>query len=358
LVVCVAFLCGMLLLSFFVNYLDEAYETISVGYSEEVDYGVDNDIESPESGQPVISGDCGAVCRAIDRGLDFLHVSQLDYGEFVSYMCSASEECGLDSSPFATALVLQAIEGIDDQRVTEMRGLGLDFLLSEEEEGLWRYWSSRNPKNHLIPPDLDDTSVVSRLLKASGMAFEDNIGRIMDNKDEEGLFLTWVSDGDNDVDCVVNANVLAYLGYSDPKVCAYVNAAIEEGIDCSHYYLSDSALFYMVSRAFREGVDCFRESGGIISESLYAIQRPDGSFGSDLETALSANALMNFGHHGEKLDLAIEWLLGKQGKDGSWNAEFFYKGPRDCEDCSYWKSKELSTAIALEALWTYLKISA
>src|SRR5207237_1773965 len=97
--------------------------------------------------------------------------------------------------------------------------------------GLWRHWARDHPQYHPLPPDLDDTSCASAALLRAGRAFPDNRKLLLGNRNRRGLFyrrkltpaqfrhplVTYfffrrTSAKPFDVDAVVNANVLFYLG--------------------------------------------------------------------------------------------------------------------------------------------------
>jgi len=295
-----------------------------------------------------------SVNDAISRAILFLDDDQMDYGEFKSYVCSDAlmRKCNFDSSPFVTTLILYSIRNVKDEEVAGMVNKAVDFLLSEQEGGVWRYWTSRNNKH--IAPDLDDTSTASFILQLNNVTFEDNRQIIQNNKNEDGLFYTWIQDEQNDIDCIVNTNVLLYLGQNDPVVCSYLNRAMLANILCSHYYTSRLSQIYMYSRAYENNITCLGEHKGKIIEEVLRFQRNDGTFGDDLHTALALNALQNYGYAGKEVHTGITLLLSKQNKDGSWDSSIFYKGPKDCTDnCLYWQSPALTTALAVESLKKY-----
>jgi hypothetical protein len=281
------------------------------------------------------------INQSIGRGLDFLQGAQLDHGEFSTYGCEDHEMtlCEFDSSPFVTAQVLYSIKDIGDMRADRMAASGADFLISEKESvGIWRYWSSRNSKE--IEPDLDDTAVISYVVTQRQIPL-DNVNVFENNRKDE-LFMTWIGVADNDVDCVVNANVLLYLGDRYQGVCTYINDAIAKGEGCSTYYPDQLALYYAVSRA--KNVSCLRENRDTVVRRIISQEPADA-----LQAALTANTLMNFGYKGRELDAAIESLVREQRSDGSWPRVQFYLGP-----APFYGSEELTTALSVEALNKYL----
>ena len=291
--------------------------------------------------------------KSINKAIDFLYENQLDYGEFKTYACSDEEmkNCYFDSSPFITTFVLYSTKDIKNEKTEIMKNKAINFLLSEQEPGgIWRYWSSKNEKHLELNPDLDDTSTISFILKLYNISFEDNIDIIKKNRNNENLFNTWINKKDNDVDCVVNANVLLYLGQNDAPVCSYINNAIISNISCSLYYPSKLSLFYMVSRASLYNITCFKYSKETIITSTLALQKQDGPFGNDLDTAFALNTLLNLNYQGSEIVYGVESLLKNQAADGSWNPYSFFIGP-----APYYGSRELTTSISIEAMQKYLE---
>lgn len=286
------------------------------------------------------------ITQSIQKALEFLYHNQLDDGEFKTYACRDVNmyDCEFDSSPFVTTFALYALEGIEDDKVKIITQKAIKFLLSEQEQGgIWRYWTSKNPKT--LPPDLDDISTISFVLQRHHVSFDDNLALINRNRNGDNLFLTWLgTEFENDIDCVVNTNVLLYLGENDPAVCAYINAMIREDKFSSRYYLDKLSFFYTISRAFNQNIRCLGKNRKLIIDQVRRSQKQDGSFGNDLETALALNTLLNFDYNGDEIVSGIERLLQHQDRGGFWNREAFFSGY-----APYYGSEELTTAIVIEA---------
>ncbi len=303
--------------------------------------------------------------ETVSKALDFLLKNQLRHGEFRTY---ASPDSAMryvlhfDSSPFVTTFVLYSLDFVDDGRVHEITKKGLDFLLEEEEgSGLWRYWTSLNEKR--IDPDLDDISCISFLLKRHGVRFGSNLRAIYRNRNGKGVFLTWIRDpgstNPNDIDCVVNANVLLYLGENEQTrgACGFLRDVIvaNRELESSVYYVDLNVIYYMISRALFQGVSCLESVQDTMTSRLHALQEPDGSFGNDLATASAVCALFNLGAPPDSMtEKAIATLLAHQKWDGSWPAVAFYAAR---EDNVWWGSEELTTAICIEALARYRSLT-
>ncbi len=324
----------------------------------------------------------------IARGLDFLRRSQLPTGEFRCYMSTdhaLERDAVVDSSPFPTALVAYSL-GFAEEAKDMLERCARFFLREMEGRGLWRYWTKRHQYHSVIPPDLDDIACVSYVLRRQGVEFPDNVPLVLANRDGRGLFQTWVTprwrmpasraflraalpqllspaklyyfwklneSGPADVDCVVNANVLFYLGagrWSRPVV-DYLLDSLRRGAEdcCDKWHLNRFTFYYAVSRNFHAGLD---ELGAAREESVARIAasaRADGSIGENaLDTALAACALLYWKSDAPELERAIHFLLSAQRVDGAWpRAVLYYGGPKKFYG---WGSEELTTGFCLEAL--------
>lgn len=329
------------------------------------------------------SGELGRaeIERSISKAIDFLYQSQLPHGEFKTVASPDQEmrdKCVLDSSPFATSLVLYSLRSVSSPKVREMTANALRFLEEEMEgPGLWRYWSSRNQRHRLLPPDLDDTCCISFILERNQRPLPANRDIILANRNRQGAFYTWLaprsgstsspvadvgdvlnpeallmvalSGGMDDVDCVVNANVLLYLGDSEDTKAAVdylVDVVLKEKEDgCSRFYPDRLSFYYMLSRAYREGVSSLDSVRVSVIERVVRAQDRDGSFGSELLTALAVCTLLNFDSLTSQLHQAVAYLLRAQREDGSWPRTPMYLGP-----APYYGSQDLTTALCVEAL--------
>jgi len=258
-----------------------------------------------------------------------------------------------DSSVFVTTFVLYSIAGIDCPRKTMMTKKGISFLSGElRGSGLLQYYSSKNIRS--IGFDLDDTACASVALQRSHplVICGQNVEYLIENRNEADLFYTWVGDAavQNDVDSVVNANVVFYLGDRDEtrSACQYLIDTIEDNRegDSHRYYLDDMTLYYAVSRAYAHGASSLSGAREAIIEKVLQRSEDDGSFGDELATACAVCSLANFEYNGvAKLRDAARHLEGRQRTNGSWRRVAMYRQPG-----MYYGSEELTTALCLEAL--------
>ncbi len=269
--------------------------------------------------------------------------------------------------------------------MAELTGAALDFLeASMAPNGVWRYWTETHPQYGSIPPDLDDTCCASAALRRFGRSPPDNEEVILANRNRAGLFYTWVVPRPSlvrsgkhwrvalrnapisrprlnfwrlteaspwDVDCVVNANILFYLGDGAEArpVAEYLIRAVEDGRagSCDKWHRNACASYYAISRAYASGV----ASLAPVREALAA--RAEAALGrldrlAAAEVALCVCALLNLSRGGAASDAGVAHLAGTQAPDGSWPAfALYWGGPR--RDYG-WGSEALTTGLCVEAL--------
>jgi hypothetical protein len=258
-----------------------------------------------------------------------------------------------DSSVFVTTFVLYSIARIDCPCRTTMTKKAISFLTEEMRgPGLFQYYTSKNANS--IEFDLDDTACASVALQQSHhlVAGGRNVEYFLESRNEAGLFYTWVGDTapENDIDSVVNANVVFYLGDRDEtrSACRYLIDTIESGreSDSYYYYLNDMTLYYAVSRAYAHGASSLAGAKKPIMEKIVLRSKGDGSFGDELATACAVCSLINFGYKDFiRLRHAARYLEEQQSANGSWRRVAMY-----CQPGRYYGSEELTTSLCLEAL--------
>jgi hypothetical protein len=295
------------------------------------------------------------LAPSVRLGLRYLHDHQLPYGEFRTYASPSMNMrvTSFDSSVFVTTFVLYSIARIDCPRRKTMTKKAISFLSEEMRgPGLFQYYTSKNANS--IGFDLDDTACASVALQQSHslVAGGRNVEYFLENRNEAGLFYTWVGDTaqENDIDSVVNANVVFYLGDRDEtrSACRFLIDTIESGRerDSYHYYVDNLTLHYAVSRAYAHGAPSLAGAKEAIIEKVLLRSKDDGSFGDELATACAVCCLVNFGYkHVTRLKDAARYLQEQQSADGSWRREAMF-----CQPGRYYGSEELTTALCLEAL--------
>jgi hypothetical protein len=218
-----------------------------------------------------------------------------------------------------------------------------DFLRSEmDNHGLWRHWTRDHPHQAQLPPDLDDTSCASAALERAGDPGPPNREILLANRDRSGLFFTWIaprprwtgaahrrvtlpqllhlptlflffrrtSADPDDVDAVVNANVLFYLGRiaETQPVVEHLLRILREGREtqCDKWYENAFAVWYFFSRALARSEP---EATDIIERRIAGMAP-----GNVLDAALAANSLLNIGRRPP--NTLIDLLLASQLPSG------------------------------------------
>jgi hypothetical protein len=328
-----------------------------------------------------------AIESAISRGSAFLRSRQLASGELpvlTATDAAMSGEATPDLCVFPTAVAAYCLSFVPE--AADVYAKTLDFLLREcDDRGLWRHRSLANPYHAYLPPDLDDTANASAALSRAGRSFPPNRKRLLRNRDRRGLFYTWrvglrelrkartlyaiftrSSPQLRDVDAVVNAAVLLYLGPSleTAPVISYLALILgrAEEAHSDKWYDRLAAIYYFFSRALATVPHARAELRMIASRVRNLFK--DGSIdGEPLDTALGAAALLNCG---EEVDAnAIAFLISTQMTSGGWRrAALYHGGERRTHGAVVrdpmklrWGSEELTTAFCLEALARYAAAS-
>ncbi len=334
------------------------------------------------------------MSTAADRGAAFLAARQLPSGQFpVEATFHSRQATTADQSLFATTHIMYSLDFVPGHLARGMIARGLDYFSAEMTgRGLWRYWNrdaewGGRKISAFIPADLDDTANVSYLLRRHGVPFPDNRPLIALNRNRAGLYYTWLmlrpartmsarywltmlreltlqratlfwkttEAGYLDIDGVVNANVLLYLGEC-PETAPIIDWLIEivrtaREATCDKWYRDAFSLYYALSRNYRAGV---RTLGVVVPEILARLRGAAAASGqigeNSLQTALAVNTMLNLGVEADAALVvrALDYLLDTQSAGGSWpTAPYYYGGPKKAVS---WGSPELTTGLCLEAL--------
>lgn len=297
----------------------------------------------------------------LDRALTFLCWNQHGDGEVPVYVSSErtmSEQGRFDSNVFGTAIVLHAVRSVRDHRAARVRRRAASFLLRwRESDGLWRFWTPKADRR--IDPDVDVIAVVAAALREHDPALDAIVPyeRIMECRDRNGLFKTWVREASatNDVDAVVNANVLWCVGRRDGTARAQefvIECLRSPSPEVVHpYYDKVTSLCYAAARAL--GTDGLPEAAGqMIVDRLEEFWRDEPS--ADVaDLAMSIAALRSVDAKSRRRCAGlIERLAPMQREQGEWGRSPMWNGPEwPAPRALWWGSECLSTAIAIEALY-------
>lgn len=332
---------------------------------------------------------------AVARGLAFLAARQLPNGGFslrYGFDVASDDTVADDHALFGTVLIAGSLSACGDPAAEPMLDRAVARLHSlMEPGGVWRHWAPEEPRHHVVAPDADDTACISVLLRERGIPFPDNRPILLACRDWYGRFYTWflfrwllrwpprreprlaliglkrwrhpfaartlwtTTPADPpDVDAVVNANVLRYLGDGPwaPVVVEWLVDVFRRRVDhaSDKWYRGTCTFAWAVARAAKAGVrglDAIRDETG---ERLAGMQAEDGRIGEGaLETALAICALSDWDVRPRERAAACAFLEATQAADGSWPAApMYYAGPK--LELPRWGSRELTTGFCVEAL--------
>lgn len=331
--------------------------------------------------EPAASLDGLSARHAVARGLAFLGEAQRPNGEFASYRWIPSEgDPALEEfgSPFTTATILVALQGVEAPQAAQIRRRGVEFLRGVRDgQGLWRFFLRHDGQLDLVPPDTDDTAVAAAALRREGVAVRGVADALARCVDRRGRLMAWLfGSGDctpspserafyaasplrydlrypNEYDCVTHANGLAFLaleGRVPKRACELLEreVATKDPLTCQRYYRSLQVLGYAAARAYRSGATCLASAMEGLRTRLLARQGPDGSWGNSLETALAAAAVQELGCADPALQRAHRYLLSQQLPSGAWPNAVFYQD--NVSTHFVYGAESITTALAVEAL--------
>jgi hypothetical protein len=310
--------------------------------------------------------DPSAIGRAVEKGIAWLESAQLPSGEIpieISRSPEMSGHCSRQPAVFPAALAARVLSITPSAE--RVRSRALDFLEREmSPDGLWRHPSTDLPEHYDTPLDLDDTSIASTALAAAGRRFPDNRPLLLAYREPSGLFRTWIvrwwryplrtyrffrhTAEMDDVDAVINANVVIYLG-----VCEETRPAIEHMLAVLRanremmstiWYGSRFTVWYFFSHALHEIAP---EAGEMIVPRIENTTPVNA-----LELALATSTLLLWNRVPD-----VGRLIEAQLPSGAWpRAGFYHMGRRRDESQPkppWWGSEALTTVFAVEALTRY-----
>lgn len=329
--------------------------------------------------------------RAAAHGCAFLRERQLPSGQFridISDDGVRNGEWSSDPTVFATSVVACNVMDLPGRDAATVSRRSAGFLRGAmEAAGVWRFWTDEHMWARMIPFDSDDTACAAMALRPHGGAPHSTGRALLANRGQHGLFYTWLvphpgvwpgepaywraalsgvrvpvqrrafwrltaADPD-DVDAVVCANVLAFLGDRPETVAtaAYLAEILRAGREaaCDKWYHRPLAVHHAVARAFGCGATSLASARDVAVRRIMEHRRASGEFGNGpLDTSLAVCALRDWGYESRLLDEPVESLLSTQQTDGSWAREIYYVGGPKAT--ARWGSPEVTTAFCVRAL--------
>jgi len=311
-----------------------------------------------------------AFARRLVQGLDAVIRGQHPSGEMLSFRRDSHGNYTYVRSPFVSAFVHDALACLDPtsagwldagadvfpgnshagvvHAIAELRRRIRGFLIWQQEAaGYWRFFG----RGSGIDPDVNSTACASlALVEGHGVRslrrWERQQAVVASFRSAEGPFFTflkpgrggygWLSDDGVPVvgfDATVNAEVFRYLchtggGEADATLflAGWLLERVEElDADQGSPLCPNPVCFgFVLSRSLEEpGAARGEEIGRALLERALRQQRPDGSFGGPLSTAMGASTLLALGHRGEELAAARLAVLRGRGSNDAWAYEDF-----------------------------------
>lgn len=347
--------------------------------------------------EPKLSNIIQNTQESIEKGINYLHQHQYPNGEYCCYMGADDalvNWCIPDSNVFPTSLIVFCLKDFrGDKKVNEMMERAKGFLEYQAMNGgVWNHYTKWHIMFDICPPDIDNTCGALKaleILNPNLVAYKDILYA---NLNKEKLFYTWYAlrfrfvknktywrlalralknpvrsyllhtkteCKRNDVDAIVNANVLFYLGYekNTQAIVPYlINVILEhKEKDCDKSYGNPFTVYYFIARNYGSGIEQLEPVKIPIIERILKSTKKDGSFGDGVfDTALAISSLIDFGYQGNELVAASQFLVKNQKESGEWLRWTLYYSGKKKELC--WGSEEATTAFSLEALGKF-KIS-
>ena len=271
-----------------------------------------------------------AGLEGVRKGLDFLDSTIDENGAWHCVRFNLGNPNiprHFEKPAFITAYCALALASCDKPAAKSLCERSKAYLVATmEHPGLWRYY------RHL-PQDLDSSTLCSMMIgDHPWIAFGKNLPIILNNRDENGCFRTWVLSADEpniasafrfEADPVVNANIIAYLG-NRLETCAarrWLERALKEGTlaGSSKWYPDEVSIYYALARAVVRTEPALDRLRPLLATRILGLQNEDQGFGNILQTAQAVSAL-------DAIDLLpsntteqlVQRLLREQGADGSW----------------------------------------
>lgn len=269
--------------------------------------------------------------ESIARSLQFLQTTIHENGAWhcIRFNVRDSEiPRHFERPPFVSAFCVLALRRSKEPLAQVLCTRTQNHLVkSMEFPGFWRYY------RHL-PQDLDSSSLCSLVIDTHPwIRLGRNVPRILANRDDNGLFMTWLLHEDEpsvvspfriEADPVVNANVVSYLG----DISATKNAQewlVELIMKESHlegsskWYPDVASIYYAIARSMVQvpfGPDQLSET---LADRIMSMQDDDGEFNNVLQAAQAVTALHSIGHL-DRIDVKKQtaYFVNSQREDGSW----------------------------------------
>jgi len=306
------------------------------------------------------------LVKLVSQGLRFIAQRQQADGSFASY--SSSNPTNFNQAiryptTFATSVIGCCLAVLPPTPLRDRTLAGAVRFLADQAspDGSLNYWVRQSAVTNEMPypDDLDDTFYALAALTlikpttVDGALLAKAITLLTTAEVRPGgPYRTWLVDRQapavwRDVDPAVNFTIGYFLSLHNVRLPALVKLAetkIRANDFRSAYYPNQLAVIYLLSRFYRG-----RYVARLVGQ-LVALQKPDGSWGTPLNTALALISLRFLGSSTALgLERARKYLI-HSAREGVWPSEGFCLDPALAGRPRYAGSAELTTAFCLQAL--------
>lgn len=269
--------------------------------------------------------------ESIVRGLQFLQSKVDENGAWHCIRFNVGDPSvprHFERPPFISAFCVLAVQRSNEPLAQVLCAQTKTYIVQTMEyPGFWRYY------RHL-PLDLDSSSLCSMVIDSHPwIGLGRNLPRMLANRDNNGLFLTWVLSEEEpsvvapfriEADPVVNANIIAYVGDvpATKKAQQWLKEMIEKGTnlaDASKWYPDPASIYYAIARTTLRVQLGSEEFPSLLAERILSLRDDAGEFKNVLQAAQAVVALHNIGQLNQlNVQQQIANFIESQQEDGSW----------------------------------------
>lgn len=269
--------------------------------------------------------------ESIVRGLQFLQSTVDENGAWYCIRFNVGDPNvprHFERPPFISAFCALALQRSKEPLARKLFAQTKNYVVDTMEyPGFWRYY------RHL-PLDLDSSSLCSMVIDSHPwIGLGRNLPRMLANRDNNGLFLTWVLSEEEpsvvapfriEADPVVNANIIAYVGDVPATKIAqqWLKEMIEKGAnleDASKWYPDPASIYYAIARTTLRVQLGSEEFPSLLAERILSLRDEAGEFKDVLQAAQAVVALHDIGQLNQLgVKQQIANFIDSQQEDGSW----------------------------------------